>query len=104
VLLTHPNIADAAVIGVESRSEATELPRAYIVLDKTKGPIKDDYITFGKGVQKWMETKVARHKYLRGGVVVVDMIPKSAAGKILRRQLRERAKAELEADTHKAKL
>jgi 4-coumarate--CoA ligase len=56
-------------------------------------------------VQKWIQSKVARHKYLRGGVVVVDAIPKSAAGKILRRQLREQARAEFEeGDILKARL
>jgi acyl-coenzyme A synthetase/AMP-(fatty) acid ligase len=43
-------------------------------------------------VQRWLAGKVARHKHLRGGVVVVDAIPKSPTGKILRRELRERAK------------
>lgn len=105
IILTHPNIADAAVIGIDSHSEATELPRAYIVLDTTKRPITGDLVAFGKEVQKWMEKKVAKHKYLRGGVAVVDAIPKSAAGKILRQQLKERARAELkEFDVHKARL
>jgi 4-coumarate--CoA ligase len=49
--------------------------------------------------------QVARHKYLRGGVVVVDAIPKSASGKILRKELRERAKKELESgDPGRARL
>lgn len=30
----------------------------------------------GREVQTWIQSKVARHKYLRGGVVVVDSIPK----------------------------
>jgi acyl-coenzyme A synthetase/AMP-(fatty) acid ligase len=41
-----------------------------------------------------MESKVARQKHLRGGVIIVDAIPKSASGKILRKELRERAKKE----------
>jgi len=49
--------------------------------------------------------QVARHKYLRGGVVAVDAIPKSAAGKILRKELREWAKKELESgDSERARL
>jgi len=95
VLLTHPDIADAAVIGLESTNEATELPRAYVVhanpatLKTAKAKVE-----FANSVVKWMETKVARHKRLRGGVGVIEAIPKSAAGKILRRELRELAKQE----------
>jgi len=51
---------------------------------------------------------VARHKHIRGGVVLIDAVPKSAAGKILRRELRDRAKEELKgidpSDYVKAKL
>ncbi|KAF7319145.1 AMP binding protein [Mycena chlorophos] len=106
LLLSHPDIADAAVIGILDAEEATELPRAYIV---PANPGKLDKATkqaaFARSVQKWVEGRVAKHKYLRGGVEVVEVIPKSAAGKILRKELRERAR--LEADTRgqvKAKL
>ncbi|KAF7316075.1 4-coumarate--CoA ligase-like 7 [Mycena indigotica] len=95
LLLTHPDIADAAVIGVESAEQATELPRAYVVHARPQELQKQDEPGFGRSVAKWLESRVAKHKYLRGGVVVVDVVPKSAAGKILRRELRDRAKAEL---------
>lgn len=103
VLLEHPEIADAAVIGINDEKEATELPRAYIVA-ANPGSFKSDAdkAKFAKDVQDWIKTKVARHKFLRGGVVIIDIVPKSAAGKILRRELRELAKQEVEAA--KAKL
>jgi acyl-coenzyme A synthetase/AMP-(fatty) acid ligase len=77
VLLTHPDIADTAVIGVDSAKEATELPRAYVVHvrpDTVKTEAQK--AEFAKGVQKWIQSKVARHKFLRGGVVVIDAVPK----------------------------
>jgi len=96
VLLTHPDIADAAVIGVQSAKEATELPRAYVVHALPESVKTEPHkAVFSENIKKWIQAKVARHKFLRGGVVVIDVIPKSAAGKILRRELRDRAKEEL---------
>ncbi|KAG9107916.1 hypothetical protein FRC07_008563 [Ceratobasidium sp. 392] len=105
VLLTHPDIVDAGVIGVYSERQGTELPRAYVVhragLKSLSAPEREK---FAKEVQKWIQGKVAKHKFLRGGVSVLEIIPKSPAGKILRRQLRERAKEEINEAGIKAKL
>lgn len=48
------------------------VPRGGASSLKTKAQ-KDE---FGQQVQTWIQSKVARHKYLRGGVVVIDAIPK----------------------------
>ncbi|KAF8217933.1 AMP binding protein [Mycena galopus ATCC 62051] len=96
ILLTHPDIADAAVIGIDSIEQATELPRAYIVhANPAKVASAHANAAFAASVLKWMETKVTKHKFLRGGVVLIDVIPKSPSGKILRRQLRDRAKVDV---------
>lgn len=87
LLLTHPRILDAAVIGISI--PGTEVPRAYIVKASGDALSEQDVKNFIKG-------QVADYKQLRGGVVFIDAIPKSASGKILRRELRERAKAETE--------
>jgi acyl-coenzyme A synthetase/AMP-(fatty) acid ligase len=83
LLLTHPKILDAAVIGVEI--PGTEAPRAYVVKsgDITEQEIKD-----------FVKQHASSHKQLRGGVVFLDVIPKSPSGKILRKDLRELARRE----------
>jgi 4-coumarate--CoA ligase len=78
ILLSHPNILDAAVIGVEQNS--TEVPRAFVVVSKK---------ILEKEIRDFVKSKVASYKQLRGGVVFMDAIPKSPSGKILRRELRE---------------
>ena len=45
----------------------------------------------------WVNAKVANHKKLRGGCRVMEAIPKSPSGKILRRVLRDQVKDELAA-------
>ncbi|KAH8817886.1 AMP binding protein [Flagelloscypha sp. PMI_526] len=94
ILLTHPSIIDAAVIGVQDDIHATEIPRAYVVHGDASSGV--DAKKFEREVQEWMESKVAKHKYLRGGVEIVDVIPKSPSGKILRKDLREKARLQKE--------
>lgn len=92
LLLQYPNVDDAAVTGIPSKEE-TELPRAYI---SPAQPIPKPKIEpFALGIQDWVAGKVPSHKELRGGIVVVERIPKSAAGKILRRELRDRAELDM---------
>jgi 4-coumarate--CoA ligase len=90
LLASHPSVNDVAVIGVYKEDEATEVPRAYIVVRTNIE--KDD--TTARDIVAWMNGKVANHKKLRGGVRFVDEIPKSVSGKILRRVLKEKAREE----------
>lgn len=91
LLVDHPDINDAAVIGVYDESQHTELPRAYVVLkagvSRTEAKAKE--------IVDWLAGKIAGHKRLRGGLRFVDEIPKSASGKILRRVFKEQAKKEM---------
>jgi acyl-CoA synthetase (AMP-forming)/AMP-acid ligase II len=101
VLLTHPLIIDAAVIGVPSshgikvmEERGGERPRAYVV--KRPGPDGDALTP--ADVKAFCAMRLARYKELTGGVVFVTAIPKNATGKFLKGILREWAKKELELD------
>jgi acyl-CoA synthetase (AMP-forming)/AMP-acid ligase II len=80
ILITHPQVADCAVIGVADE-EAGELPKAFVV------PAGDDLDT--DALAAFVAEQVAPHKRVRA-IELVAEIPKSPSGKILRRLLRER--------------
>ncbi|XP_076464333.1 putative 4-coumarate--CoA ligase 1 [Babylonia areolata] len=82
LLLSHPAVQDAGVIGVPDPA-AGELPRAYLVL-------KQNVTASAEDIAKFVEGKVNPSKQLRGGVEFVEEIPRNQSGKILRRVLKER--------------
>ncbi len=77
LLITHPDVADVAVIGVPDE-DAGELPKAYIV---PAGESLDH-----DAVMAFVAEKVSPQKRVRL-IEEIDEIPKSASGKILRREL-----------------
>ena len=82
ILLSHPSVADAAVVRSPDE-EAGEVPKAFIV---PRGPVAHDEL------MAWMAGRVAPYKRIHG-VEFVEQIPKSPSGKILRRQLADRERA-----------
>lgn len=77
IILGMSSVKDCVVIPILDE-EAGELPRAYVV--------KNDNVTVTEqDIIKHVESRVAPHKKLRGGVIFTDTIPKSASGKLLRR-------------------
>lgn len=86
VLLTHPFIVDAAVIGVRllGRDPNDELPRAYVVTGGGKCRDIDEL-----EVMQHVKVRLASFKALKGGVKFVDSIPRNHNGKIMRQVLRK---------------
>ena len=93
LLTSHPRIADAAVIGVWDAERQTEVPRGYVVRQQMFEGRPVPRVA-AQEVVDFVAEKVAGHKQLRGGVVFLEEIPKSASGKILRKELRVKAARE----------
>ena len=83
LLLTHPKVADAAVIGLDD-PEAGEIPVGYVVLKAGQEATAEE-------IQEFVAGQVAHYKQIRR-LEFIDAVPKSASGKILRRVLKDAAK------------
>ncbi|KAH7014990.1 hypothetical protein EDB80DRAFT_567189 [Ilyonectria destructans] len=88
LLCSSDDVADAGVVGVHDKSEATEWPRAFVV---ARDPSKTDaeLNALAQQLKAHVESHTARYKWLVGGIVFVKQIPKSPSGKILRRVMRD---------------
>ena len=72
-------LEDVAVIGVP-HDTAGEAPRAFIV--PTAKEVTEDSIA------EFLKERLAKYKQLKGGIVFLEALPKSATGKVLRKKLR----------------
>ena len=81
VLHSHPSVADAAVIPIADE-EAGQVPKAFVVLKQEIDP---------DSIMKYVAERVAPYKKLRC-IEIVEQIPRSPSGKILRRILVQRAR------------
>lgn len=83
VLRQHPAIAEAAVVGVPD-ARSGELPWAFLV--RREGMAADE-----RDVREHAERRLTRYKLPRRWLFL-DALPKSPVGKVLRRELRDRAR------------
>ncbi len=81
LLLTHDRVADVAVIGIRD-AEGEEVPKAFVVRQPDTELSADEVMSF-------VAMRIAPHKKVRA-VEFIEQIPKSASGKILRKDLRAR--------------
>jgi acyl-coenzyme A synthetase/AMP-(fatty) acid ligase len=82
VLRQHPAVRDAGIVGVPD-PERGEIPMAFVVADGPADP--DDLLAF-------LAERLAEYKRPRE-VILVDELPRTRAGKLLRRELRGLARA-----------
>ena len=78
ILITHPAIDDAAVIGVDDEEFGQRL-RAFVVCPEDDAPTESD-------VQEFVKSNLARYKSPRD-VIFMDELPRNPTGKILKRKL-----------------
>ncbi|GAB1312493.1 hypothetical protein MFIFM68171_02703 [Madurella fahalii] len=89
VLCSSEAVADAGVIGIYDKSEATEWPRAFVVPRRGRQNMsRADLESLAGELKALVEKRTVKYKWLMGGIVFVDRIPKSPSGKILRRVLK----------------
>ncbi|KAI8326106.1 acetyl-CoA synthetase-like protein [Martensiomyces pterosporus] len=95
ILMDHPEVKDAAVIGAEDAARGTELPMAYVVLKNQAAAVDEKAAqALCSKIIAWVGERVADHKRLRGGIELIDAIPRNVSGKILRRDLRAKHKSQ----------
>ncbi|CAG4953007.1 unnamed protein product [Colias eurytheme] len=80
IIMEQPEVADVAVVGMPD-ALAGEVPKAFVVL-------KPNHKLTEKQVYDIVANKLTKYKHLEGGVAFLDAIPRNAAGKIMRNELK----------------
>lgn len=82
VLLQHPAVSEAAVVGKPVGGEVVELPVGFVVLKPGAVATVDE-------LQEYVDQRVSRYMQLRGGVRILHELPRNPRRKILRKRLRD---------------
>lgn len=89
ILTSHPAVEDSCCVrGLDASGE--EIPKAFVALRENGPPVT------AKELMEYVGAKVAGYKRVRE-LEVIDAIPKSLSGKVLRRELQERENAKRQA-------
>lgn len=79
---THPAVLESAVIGIP-HPEWGETPLALVVLEKSAEPPET------QALMEFLRQRLAGYKLPRGGILFVNELPRNAAGKVLKRELKK---------------
>ncbi len=85
VLYNHPKIKECAVVGIKDVQKG-EIPKAYIALQEGESSTE-------KEIKEYLKEKIANYKIPRY-IKILDELPKTPTGKILKKDLRELAQKE----------
>lgn len=89
ILLSHPLVTDAAVVGIPTKEKDSdsEVPLGCVSLVSTVEARDIDKVL--EEIKKFVDDKVAPYKRLRGGLFHLEVLPKTSTGKVMRRTLPE---------------
>jgi acyl-CoA synthetase (AMP-forming)/AMP-acid ligase II len=97
-MLEQPDklITDVSIAGVSGgRTSDERIPRAWIVLSPAGAALGEKEVV--TRLDAWVKERLSRYKWLRGGIGIVEAIPKLPTGKVLRRVLVEEYEKEVKA-------
>ena len=85
ILMSNPLVADCAVVG-EKNEEHGEIPVAFVVASSEGKKSPSDELK--SSLKKFVADNIANHKKIHK-VYIIDKLPRSGSGKILKRELKK---------------
>lgn len=82
IIIQHPAVLEASVFGIADVDGGDHIPRALVV------PKSGQTIT-PEEIRSFTDSRVAEYKKLRGGVYIVESLPRGKTGKIVRSMVAE---------------